>query len=139
MPPRGLSARALSSGKGPLPANRGLVPARGLSARALTSGGSARGVLRPASPRGGLRVGRVPTRGFGGRGLLPWPLTRNGAFFRPKGFSGRVRAPRRFGFGGRVPARQLGFSKWRRLLPVWARGSTRQGSWRGSGPGGGAR
>jgi hypothetical protein len=94
-------------------------------------------VLSPASPLGGLRVGRVPTRGFGGRGFLPWP--RNGAFFRPRGFSGRVRARRRFGFGGRVPARQLGFSKWRRLLPVWARGTTRQGSWRGSGPGGGAR
>jgi hypothetical protein len=90
-------------------------------------------VLSPASPLGGLRVGRVPTRGFGGRGFLPWPLTRS------KGFSGRVRAPRRFGFGGRVPARQLGFSKWRRLLPAWARGATRQGSWRGSGPGGGAR
>jgi len=130
VPPRGLSARALSSGKGPLPANRGLAPARGLSARALTSGGSAARVLSPASPLGGLRVGRVPTRGFGGRGLLPW---------RSRGFSGRVRAPRRFGFGGRVPARQLGFSKWRRLLPVWARGATRQGSWRGSGPGGGAR
>jgi len=130
VPPRGLSARALSSGKGPLPANRGLVPARGLSARALTSGGSAARVLSPASPLGGLRVGRVPTRGFGGRGLLRW---------RSRGFSGRVRAPRRFGFGGRVPARQLGFSKWRRLLPVWARGSSRQGSWRGSGPGGGAR
>ena len=143
VPPRGLSARALSSGKGPLPANRGLLPARGLSARALTSGGSAARVLSPASPLDGLRVGRVPTRGFGhgrgfgGRGFLPWP--RNGAFFRPRGFSGRVRAPRRFGFGGRVPARQLGFSKWRRLLPVWARGATRQGSWRGSGPGGGAR
>jgi rod shape-determining protein MreD len=133
VPPRGLSARALSSGKGPLPANRGLAPARGLSARALTSGGSAARVLSPASPLGGLRVGRVPTRGFGGRGFLPRPLTRS------KGFSGRVRAPRRFGFGGRVPARQLGFSKWRRLLPVWARGATRQGSWRGSGPGGGAR
>jgi rod shape-determining protein MreD len=133
VPPRGLSARALSSGKGPLPANRGLAPARGLSARALTSGGSAARVLSPASPLGGLRVGRVPTRGFGGRGLLPRPLSRR------RGFSGRVRAPRRFGFGGRVPARQLGFSKWRRLLPVWARGSTRQGSWRGSGPGGGAR
>jgi rod shape-determining protein MreD len=133
VPPRGLSARALSSGKGPLPANRGLHPARGLSARALTSGGSAARVLSPASPLGGLRVGRVPTRGFGGRGFLPWPLTRS------KGFSGRVRAPRRFGFGGRVPARQLGFSKWRRLLPAWARGATRQGSWRGSGPGGGAR
>src|SRR6185437_6619719 len=140
-----LSARALSSGKGPLPANRGLLPARGLSARALTSGGSAARVLSPASPLGGLRVGRVPTRGFGrsrgfgGRGLLPRALTRNGAFSRPRGFSGRVRAPRRFGFGGRVPARQLGFSKWRRLLPVWARGTTRQGSWRGSGPSGGAR
>ena len=133
VPPRGLSARALSSGKGPLPANRGLAPARGLSARALTSGGSAARVLSPASPLGGLRVGRVPTRGFGGRGFLPRPLTRS------KGFSGRVRAPRRFGFGGRVPARQLGFSKWRRLLPVWARGTTRQGSWRGSGPSGGAR
>jgi len=133
VPPRGLSARALSSGKGPLPANRGLAPARGLSARALTSGGSAARVLSPASPLGGLRVGRVPTRGFGGRGFLPRPLTRS------KGFSGRVRAPRRFGFGGRVPARQLGFSKWRRLLPVWARGANRQGSWRGSGPGGGAR
>src|SRR5215470_4728319 len=86
VPPRGLSARALSSGKGPLPANRGLVPARGLSARALTSGGSTARVLSPASPLGGLRVGRVPTRGFGGRGLLPWPLTRR------RGFSGRVRA-----------------------------------------------
>jgi rod shape-determining protein MreD len=132
VPPRGLSARALSSGKGPLPATRGLLPARGLSVRALTSGGSAARVLSPASPLGGLRVGRVPTRGFGARGLLPWPR-------RGKGFSGRVRAPRRFGFGGRVPARRLGFSKWRRLLPVWARGTTRQGSWRGSGPGGGAR
>ena len=132
VPPRGLSARALSSGKGPLPANRGLLPARGLSARALTSGGSAARVLSPASPLGGLRVGRVPTRGVGGRGLLPWPRRR-------KGCRGRVRAPRRFGFGGRVPARQLGFSKWRRLLPVWARGTTRQGSWRGSGPSGGAR
>src|SRR5215470_16525266 len=142
-PPRGLSARGLSSGSGPLPHSRGPLPARGLSARALTSGGSAARVLSPASPLGGLRVGRVPTRGFGrgrgfgGRGFWPWP--RSGAFFRSKGFSGRVRAPRRFGFGGRVPARQLGFSKWRRLLPVWARGSTRQGSWRGSGPGGGAR
>ena len=143
VPPRGLSARALSSGKGPLPANRGLVPARGLSVRALTSGGSATRVLSPASPLGGLRVGRVPTRGFGGRRRLPWPrngaFLRSGALHRSRGFSGRVRAPRRFGFGGRVPARQLGFSKWRRLLPVWARGSTRQGSWRGSGPGGGAR
>jgi len=90
-------------------------------------------VLSPASPLDGLSLGRVPTRGFGGRGFLRWPLTRS------RGFSGRVRAPRRFGFGGRVPARQLGFSKWRRLLPVWARGSTRRSSWRGSGPGGGAR
>ena len=134
VPPRGLSARALSSGKGPLPASRGLVPARGLSARSLTSGGSAARVLSPSSQLGRLRLGRVPTRGFGGRGPLPLPR-----LLSRRGFSGRVSTPRRFGFGGRVPARQLGFSKWRRLLPSWARRSTRRGSWRGSGPGGGAR
>jgi rod shape-determining protein MreD len=135
VPPRGLSARALSSGRGPLPVNRGLVPARGLSARSLTSGGSAARVLSPSSQLGGLRLGRVPTRGFGGRGPLPLPRLLG----RSRGFSGRVSTPRRFGFGGRVPARQLGFSKWRRLLPRRARRSTRRGSWRGTGPGGGAR
>jgi hypothetical protein len=132
-PPRGLSARALSSGTGPLPANRGLAPPRGLSVRALTSGGSAARVLGPAGQLGGLRLGRVPTRGFAGGHRLRWPLHRR------KGFSGRVAAPRRFGFGGRVPHRQLGFSRWRRLWPDWARRARRRGSWRapGGGTGGG--